>query len=75
MKSHSAKLAGRAEELQYEIEERAIVYRRQQDDVGRVRTNVAVKRQEAKSLHQQLSDTAYTGPGTQKYGRATGNTP
>ena len=48
-------LAGRAEELQYEMEERAIVYRRQQDDVGRVRTNVAVKRQEAKSLHQQLA--------------------
>ena len=48
-------LAGRAEELQYEMEERAIVYRRQQEDVGRVRTNVAVKRQEAKSLHQQLT--------------------
>ncbi len=48
-------LAGRAEELQYEMEERAILYRRQQDEVGRVRTNVAVKRQEAKALQQQLS--------------------
>ncbi len=48
-------LADRVEELQYELEERAIVYRRQQDEVGRVRTNVAVKRQEAKALQQQLS--------------------
>lgn len=48
-------LAGRVEELQYEMEERAIVYRRQQDEVGHARTNVAVKRQEAKALQQQLS--------------------
>ncbi len=48
-------LAGRAEELHYEMEERAITYRRQQDEVGRVRTNVAVKRQEAKALQQQLT--------------------
>ncbi len=48
-------LAGRAEEMQYEMEERAILYRRQQDEVGRVRTNVAVKRQEAKALQQQLT--------------------
>jgi len=48
-------LAGRAEELQYEMEERAIIYRRQQDEVGRARTNVAVKRQEAKALQQQLT--------------------
>ena len=48
-------LAGRAEELHYEMEERAMTYRRQQDEVGRVRTNVAVKRQEAKALQQQLT--------------------
>ena len=47
-------LAGKAEEMQYELEERAIIYRRQQDEVGRARTNVAVKRQEAKALQQQL---------------------
>jgi len=47
-------LSGRAEEMQYEMEERAIIYRRQQDEVGRGRTNVAVKRQEAKALQQQL---------------------
>lgn len=44
------------EELQGEVEERALAYRRQQDEVGRVRTTVAVKRQEAKSLHQQLAN-------------------
>ncbi|GAC1358082.1 MAG: chromosome segregation protein SMC [Ktedonobacteraceae bacterium] len=48
-------MAGRAEELQYEMEERAITYRRQQDDLGRVRTSVAVQRQEAKALQQQLA--------------------
>ncbi len=48
-------LADRVEEQQYEMEERAIAYRRQQDELGRVRTNVAVKRQEAKALQQQLS--------------------
>ena len=47
-------LVGKAEEMQYEMEERAITYRRQQDEVGRGRTNVAVKRQEAKALQQQL---------------------
>ncbi len=47
-------MAGRAEELQYEMQEQAMIYRRQQDELGRVRTNVAVKRQEAKALQQQL---------------------
>ena len=50
-----SELASRAEDMQYEMEERAIIYRRQQDEVGRVRTNVAVKRQEAKALQQQVS--------------------
>nr|MDQ2716618.1 AAA family ATPase [Chloroflexota bacterium] len=48
--------ARRVEELQGEVEERALAYRRQQDELGRVRTTVAVKRQEAKSLHQQLAN-------------------
>lgn len=48
-------MAGLVEELQGEMEERAIVYRRQQDELGRARTVLAVKRQEAKSLHQQLA--------------------
>ncbi|GAC1426235.1 MAG: chromosome segregation protein SMC [Ktedonobacteraceae bacterium] len=48
-------LAGRAEELQFEMEERAISFRRQQDEVGRARTNVAVKRQEAKALQHQVT--------------------
>ena len=43
------------EELQHEIEERAIAYRRQQDELGQGRTALAVKRQEARSLRQQLS--------------------
>ncbi len=48
-------IAGRAEELRYEMEERATAYRRQQDQLGHARTNVAVKRQEAKALQQQLA--------------------
>ncbi|GAC1399307.1 MAG: chromosome segregation protein SMC [Ktedonobacteraceae bacterium] len=58
MKAHEKsqrELAGRVEELQYEMEERAMVYRSQQDEVGRARTNVAVKRQEAKALQQQVA--------------------
>ncbi|HYL44134.1 MAG TPA: chromosome segregation protein SMC [Ktedonobacteraceae bacterium] len=47
-------MAGLVEELQREIEERALVYRSQQDELGRARTALAVKRQEAKSFHQQL---------------------
>ncbi len=47
-------MAGLAEELQREMEERALAYRRQQDELGRARTVLAVKRQEAKSLRQQL---------------------
>jgi chromosome segregation protein len=47
-------IAGLVEELQREVEERTIVYRRQQDEVNRSRTALAVKRQEAKSLRQQL---------------------
>lgn len=47
--------AGLVEELQYEMEERATAYRRQQDDLGRARTALAVKRQEAKALRQQLT--------------------
>jgi chromosome segregation protein len=47
-------IAGLVEELQREVEERTIVYRRQQDELGKARTALAVKRQEAKSLRQQL---------------------
>jgi chromosome segregation protein len=47
-------MAGLADELQREVEERTIVYRRQQDELNRARTALAVKRQEAKSVHQQL---------------------
>ena len=43
------------EELQQEMEERAISYRRQQDNLGKARTALAVKRQEAKALQQQLA--------------------
>ena len=46
--------AGLLEELQYAMEERAAEYRRQQDELGRARTALAVKRQEARSLRQQL---------------------
>lgn len=48
-------MKGLVEELQYEMEERAATYRRQQDELGKARTALAVKRQEAKSLQQQLS--------------------
>jgi chromosome segregation protein len=48
-------MSGLVEELSQEMEERASVYRRQQDELGRKRTALAVKRQEAKSLHQQLA--------------------
>ena len=47
--------AGLVEELQREVEERTLVFRRQQDELGRARTALAVKRQEAKSLRQQLA--------------------
>jgi len=48
-------MAGLVEEFQREMEERALVFRRQQDELGRTRTALAVKRQEAKALHQQLA--------------------
>ncbi len=48
-------LAGLVEELQQEMEERAAIYRRQQDELGRKRTALAVKRQEAKALRQQFA--------------------
>ncbi len=48
-------MTGLVEELQREVEERALVFRRQQDELGRSRTALAVKRQEAKSLRQQLA--------------------
>ncbi len=48
-------MAGLAEELQHEMEERAIIYRRQQDELGKGRTALAVKRQEAKAQQQQLA--------------------
>jgi chromosome segregation protein len=47
-------LAGLVEQLQTEVEERSSVYRRQQDELGQMRTTLAVKRQEARSLRQQL---------------------
>src|SRR5260370_8692429 len=47
-------MAGLVEELEREVEERTIGYRRQEDDLGRERTALAVTRQEAKSLRQQL---------------------
>jgi chromosome segregation protein len=48
-------MVGLVEELQQEMEERASIYRRQQDELGRARTALAVKRQEAKAHHQQLA--------------------
>ncbi|MGH2494800.1 MAG: chromosome segregation protein SMC [Ktedonobacteraceae bacterium] len=48
-------MTGLVEELQREVEERTLVFRRQQDELGRARTALAVKRQEARSLRQQLS--------------------
>jgi chromosome segregation protein len=47
-------LTGLVEELQGEVEERTLAYRRQQDELGKARTALALKRQEAKSLRQQL---------------------
>jgi chromosome segregation protein len=47
-------VSGLVEELQREVEERTIVYRRQQDDLNKRRTALAVKRQEVKSFRQQL---------------------
>ena len=49
-------ITGLVEELQIEMEERASTYRRQQDELGRARTALAVKRQEAKSLRQQVTN-------------------
>lgn len=48
-------LAGLVEELQGEVEERTVAYRHQQDELGKGRTALALKRQEAKSLRLQLS--------------------
>ncbi len=48
-------MKGLVEELQYEIDERATAFRRQQDELGRARTALAVKRQEARALQQQLA--------------------
>ncbi len=47
-------VAALVEELQREVEERTIFYRRHQDELNKGRTALAVKRQEAKSLRQQL---------------------
>ena len=48
-------LSGLVEDLQQEVEERTIVFRRQQDELGKARTALAVKRQEARALRQQLA--------------------
>lgn len=48
-------LAGLLEQLGKEVEQRAIAYRGQQDELGRMRTALAVKRQEATALRQQLA--------------------
>ncbi|HYT35017.1 MAG TPA: AAA family ATPase, partial [Ktedonobacteraceae bacterium] len=48
-------IAVMVEELQHDIEEHAVAFRRQQDELGQGRTALAVKRQEARSLRQQLS--------------------
>ncbi len=48
-------LSGLVEDLQAEVEERTIAFRRQQDELGKARTALAVKRQEAKALRQQLA--------------------
>ena len=48
-------MTGLVEELRFEMEERATTYRRQQDELGRARTAIAVKRQEARTLHQQVT--------------------
>lgn len=48
-------LSGLVEELQLEVEERTTTFRRQQDELGKARTALAVKRQEARALRQQLA--------------------
>jgi chromosome segregation protein len=48
-------LSGLVEDLQQEVEERTIAFRRQQDELGKARTALAVKRQEARALRQQLA--------------------
>ncbi|HJT58119.1 MAG TPA: chromosome segregation protein SMC [Ktedonobacteraceae bacterium] len=48
-------LSGLVEELQGEVEERTLAYRHQQDELGKARTALALKRQEAKSLRQQMT--------------------
>ncbi len=47
-------MTGLVEELQREMEERTLIFRRQQDELGKARTAIAVKRQEARALRQQL---------------------
>ncbi|MBX5457483.1 MAG: chromosome segregation protein SMC [Thermogemmatispora sp.] len=49
-------LQGLVEELQAQVEERAAAYRRQQEELGRLRTQMAVKRQEAKTLEHQVGE-------------------
>lgn len=49
-------MKGLVEELQFEMEERAVTYRRQQDALGKARTALAVKRQETRSQRQQLEN-------------------
>ncbi len=48
-------MRGQLEEFQGEMEEQAATYRRQQDELARERTALAVKRQEAQSLRRQLT--------------------
>ena len=48
-------MEGLVEEFQREMDERALIFRYQQNELGQARTALAVKRQEAKSLHQQLA--------------------
>ncbi len=47
-------LEGLVESLQLDVEERGATYRRQQEELGKSRTAVALKRQEARTLRQQL---------------------
>lgn len=48
-------LSGLVEGLQQEVEEQTIAFRRQQDELGKARTALAVKRQETRALRQQLT--------------------
>lgn len=48
-------LAEAVDDLHYEMEERATRYRRLQEELGRARTALAVKRQDAKALRHQLT--------------------